>query len=172
MYLSYMNDIADLQRGNEEGSMNTIAGTRPAIEEHKGLNYGLWVAQVLLAVVFSITGFMKLTISAADLAQAMPVGVGLSLPLIRFIGFAEVAGAIGLILPAATRILPVLTPVAAGALAVVMALAAILHASRGEISSLLVVLVLGAVALFVARGRTTYATIPRRVGANRFGPLD
>ena len=142
--------------------MNTIARAQPAIESHRALHYGLWLAQVLLAVVFSATGFMSLTISAADLTQKMPVGLALPLALIRFIGVAEVAGAIGLILPSATRILPVLTPVAAGALALVMALAAILHASRGELTSLAVVLVLGTIAVFVSWGRSTRAPIPTR----------
>jgi len=128
----------------------------------KRTNYLLWAAQILLALVFVMTGFMKLTIPAADLMRAMPAGVGLSVPLIRFIGFAEVAGAIGLILPSATRILPVLAPIAAGALALVMALAALLHAWRGEIASLAVVLALGAIAVFVTWGRTTRAPIPAR----------
>lgn len=142
--------------------MNTIAQARPAIESHKKLQYGLWTAQVLLAVVFALTGFMKLTISDADLARALPVGGLISLGLIRFIGVAEVAGAIGLVLPSATRILPILTPLAAGALALVMALAALLHASRGEIGSVLGVLVLGALALFIVWGRTIRAPIPAR----------
>jgi putative oxidoreductase len=145
-----------------EGSMNTIASARPAVESPKKLQYGLWTAQVLLAVVFAVTGYMKLTISDADLARALPVGGLISIGLIRFIGVAELAGAIGLILPSATRILPVLTPIAAGALALVMALAALLHASRGEIGSVLGVLVLGALALFVVWGRTTRAAIPAR----------
>src|ERR1700687_4768730 len=142
--------------------MNTIASARPAIGAHKGLHYGLWLAQVPLAAVFATVGFMKLTISAADLAQKMPAGMLMPLALVRFIGAAEVAGAIGLILPSATRILPVLTPVAARALALVMALAAILHASRGELTSLAVVLVLGTIAVFVSWGRSTRAPIPTR----------
>jgi putative oxidoreductase len=145
-----------------EGSMNTIASARPAIESPRKLQYGLWTAQVLLAVVFALTGYLKLTISDADLARALPVGGLISIGLIRFIGVAELAGAIGLILPSATRILPVLTPIAAGALALVMALAALLHASRGEIGSVLGVLVLGALALFIVWGRTTRAPIPAR----------
>jgi putative oxidoreductase len=149
-----------------EGSMNTIARAQPGIEAHRALHYGLWTAQVLLAVVFAMTGFIKLTISSADLMQKMPAGLTLPVALIRFIGVAEVAGVIGLILPSATRILPVLTPVAAGALALVMALAAILHASRGEFASLLVVLVLGAVAVFISWGRTNRAPIPARSNGN------
>jgi uncharacterized membrane protein YphA (DoxX/SURF4 family) len=143
-----------------EGSMNTIEGARPNIEAHKGMHYSLWLAQVLLALAFAAAGIMKLTIAATDLAQKMPTGIPIA--LIRFIGVAEVAGAIGLILPAATRILPVLTPVAARSLALVMALAAILHTSRSEFASLPVVFVLGAVALFISWGRTTRAPIPAR----------
>jgi uncharacterized membrane protein len=126
------------------------------------MHHGLWVAQALLAAVFAAAGIMKLTISAADLARAMPSEATLSVALLRFIGAAELAGAIGLILPSVTRILPVLTPVAAGALALVMALAAAFHASRGEIASLPVVVALGAIALFVAWGRITRAPIPAR----------
>jgi putative oxidoreductase len=145
-----------------EASMNTIARALPGMKKDRALHYGLWVAQVLLALAFLAAGLMKLTISPADLAQKMPAGAVLPLALIRFIGFAEVAGAIGLILPTATRILPVLTPVAAGALAMVMALAAVFHASRNEIASLPVVFALGAIALFISWGRTTYAPIRAR----------
>jgi putative oxidoreductase len=147
---------------HSEESMNTIAIASPAIGSHKKLHYGLWTAQVLLAVTFAFSGLVKLTISAAALAQKMPGETLLPLALIRFIGVAEVAGAIGLILPSATRILPVLTPVAARALALVMALAAVFHISRGEFSSLAVVLVLGAIAVFISWGRATRAPIPAR----------
>src|SRR6202171_5672416 len=161
MYLSYMKHLGSTTE-YLEGSMNTIAPTRPAIEAPRARHYGLWFAQVRLAVVFAMTGFIKLTISPADLMQKMPAGLVLPLGLIRFIGFAEVAGAIGLILPSATRILPVLTPVAAGALAVVMVLAALLHASMSEIGSLAVVVVLGAIALFISWGRTKRVPILAR----------
>jgi putative oxidoreductase len=139
--------------------MNTSDLAQSATGTHRRMDYGLWAAQAVLAVVFALTGFMKLTISPEALAQSSS---GLTLGLIRFIGIAEVAGAIGLVLPAATRILPVLTSAAAGALALVMVLAAIFHASRGEIASILPVLVLGALALFVAWGRIARAPIPAR----------
>jgi uncharacterized membrane protein YphA (DoxX/SURF4 family) len=143
--------------------MNTPDHAHRTTAAHGKLHYGLWLAQVLLAVAFAAVGFMKLTISPAALAQSMPAGLVLPLGLIRFIGFAEVAGALGVILPAATRVLPVLTPVAAGALALVMVLAGAFHASRSEIASLPPVLALGALALFVAWGRTTRERIPARV---------
>jgi putative oxidoreductase len=142
--------------------MHTVAHERPASQTSRRLHYGLWAAQVLLAVAFAGAGFMKLTITPADLAKAMPAGGAIPMALIRFIGFAEVAGAIGLILPSATRVLPVLTPVAAGGLALIMALAAALHTSRAEFMSLPVVFGLGALAIFVLWGRTTRAPIPPR----------
>jgi uncharacterized membrane protein YphA (DoxX/SURF4 family) len=167
MYHAYMKDIVrSIQTEHLEGSMNTIARAQPAIEGQRALHYGLWTAQVLLAVVFAMTGFIKLTMSSANLMQKMPAGLTLPVALIRFIGVAEVAGVIGLILPSATRILPVLTPIAAGALALVMALAAILHASRGEIAPLFTVLVLGAVAVFISWGRTDRVPIPARSNGN------
>jgi uncharacterized membrane protein YphA (DoxX/SURF4 family) len=143
-----------------EDFMSTSALARPAAPETtRRLRNGLWIAQAVLALVFVMTGVLKLTISPADLARSSS---GLSLGLIRFIGIAELAGAFGLILPAATRILPALTPVAAAALALVMVLAGIFHASRGEFVSVIPVLVLGVLALFVAWGRTVRAPISAR----------
>ena len=69
---------------------------------------------------------------------------------IRFIGIAEILGAIGLILPGATGIAAVLTPIAAVCLAVTMVLAAVVHGRRGETQAIVVNVVLLALALFVA----------------------
>jgi uncharacterized membrane protein YphA (DoxX/SURF4 family) len=99
----------------------------------KALHITLWVLQVALALAFGMIGVTKLTTSDAVLIQQSgelieKYGVG----LIRFIGIAEVLGALGLILPAALRILPILTPLAALGLAIIMGLATALHASKGE----------------------------------------
>jgi putative oxidoreductase len=75
------------------------------------------------------------------------------LALLRFIGVAELAGGLGLILPAATRIRPMLTPLAALGLATIMTLAFVFHIQRGEWDALPVNAVLGALAAFVAWGR-------------------
>jgi hypothetical protein len=82
--------------------------------------------------------------------------------LIRFIGIAELVGALGLILPAATRVKPFLTPVAAGALALVMLLAAGTHAMYGEMPAMIPVVVLGAMSAFVAWGRMSKRKIEQR----------
>ena len=80
----------------------------------------------------------------------------------RVSGWAEVAGALGLVLPSLTRIQPRLTPLAAVCLAVVMALAVLLHVSRGEFPQVVPPLVIGALCLFVAWGRTKKVVIPPR----------
>jgi hypothetical protein len=136
----------------------TSAAPENAIRPTRGLSIALWIVQWLLAAAFLMAGGMKLLISAAELAKQSEI----SLALVRFIGAAEVAGALGMILPSATRIMPKLTPVAAIGLLIVMVLATALHISRGEISHLPPPLVLGSMAAFVAWGRFKGAPIAPR----------
>ena len=85
------------------------------------MNIALWVLQGLVALLFLMIGSMKVFNYEKFKAQA-----GKDVPskgLTAFIGVSEIAGALGLILPWATGVLPVLTPIAAAALAVVMVLA-------------------------------------------------
>jgi zinc transporter ZupT len=70
-----------------------------------------------------------------------------------FLGVAEVLAAVGLTLPALTRILPVLVPAAAGGIMIIMVSATVLHLSRGELSSAAITLVLLLLATVVADGR-------------------
>ena len=81
---------------------------------------------------------------------------------VRFIGVVELLGALGLILPAATRIMPKLTPLAASGLLVVMVLASVTHISRGEYPMIIANVVLGALAAFIAWGRLTRAPLGAR----------
>ncbi len=121
----------------------------------------LWIVQILLAFAFGAAGTMKTFTPIDELALQMPWVV--SAPaLARFIGVSEIAGAIGLILPAATRIKPSLTPLAAWALVLVMILAALFHAVRGEWSAIPINVVIGALAAFVAWGRSRKAPITVR----------
>lgn len=142
------------------GAMQSDAATvgRPS----KALNVGLWVAQGALALAFGMAGLMKLTTPIDELIAAMGWVAAVPEALVRFIGAAELAGAVGLVLPAATRILPVLTPAAATGLATVMALASFTHLSRGELGAVPVNLVLGGIAVFVAWGRLRKAPIAPR----------
>ena len=82
--------------------------------------------------------------------------------LVRFIGVAELAGALGLLLPALTRRKPVLTAWAAAGLVVVMALAVVVHIARGEPQVLPVNFVLGGATAFIAWGRFRGARIAPR----------
>jgi uncharacterized membrane protein YphA (DoxX/SURF4 family) len=72
---------------------------------------------------------------------------------------AELLGAAGLILPAATGILPSLTPLAAAGLALVMLGAIIFHVSRREYPNLILNTILLAMSVFVAYGR--WFVLPR-----------
>ena len=124
---------------------------------------GLWVAQVLLAFAFGAAGVMKLFMPIADISAQLAWAAASPEWLVRFIGFAELAGAVGMILPAATRILPWLTPLAGLGFAVIQVLAIGVHAARGETAmSLPVNLVLLALSLFVAWGRWRKAPIAPR----------
>lgn len=125
------------------------------------MNIALWIAQVLLGVAFAMAGFMKLVSPIDELARNMS-WVYEARALVRFIGAAELLGALGLVLPSAMRIKPWLTPLAAVGLGVVMVLAMGFHATRGELETLPVNVALGGIAAFIAWGRWKKAPIPPR----------
>jgi uncharacterized membrane protein YphA (DoxX/SURF4 family) len=128
----------------------------------KRLHVTLWAVQIVLALIFAMTGTMKVAQPIAALAASLH-WPGLVPPaFVRFLGVAELLGAAGLILPAATRIAPALTPVAAGALTLVMVPASLWHISRGEFATLAVPVVVGALSAFVAWGRSRRAPIAPR----------
>jgi uncharacterized membrane protein YphA (DoxX/SURF4 family) len=111
-----------------------------------------WIAQVLAALAFGAHGYTLLFRREQALTQyrwATDVPESLR----RFIGTAELLGAIGLIVPAATKVLPWLTPLAAIGLATIMVLAALFHISRREWPNVVFNLVLGTLAAFVAYAR-------------------
>ena len=142
--------------------MDGISDSKPTERPRRGLRIALWVAQVLLAIAFGMGGFMKLTLPLTELTQKLVWPGALPEPLLRFIGASELAAAFGLLLPAAFRIRPELTPLAAAGLVVIMALAVVFHLSRGEAYMIPVNFVLGVIAAFVAWGRFGPAPIPSR----------
>lgn len=92
-----------------------------------------WTLQILLALAFAAAGTMKLITPKAQLvANGMGWAQDFSDTQVTLIGAAEVLGAIGLVVPAATGILPVLTATAAAGLAAVMAGAVMTHLQRSE----------------------------------------
>ncbi len=116
------------------------------------MKYLLWIVQILVAVVFVAAGAMKLLTPATELAQSMAWVSDVPSWLVQLIGVAEVAGGLGLLLPALTRIQPQLTPLAGAGLVLVMLLASLFHLSRGEVGLIVPNLVLLALAAFVAYG--------------------
>ena len=134
------------------------AAARPS----RALHVGLWLAQLLLAAAFILVGYTH-ALAPIDVAIARaPWVASLPVALVRFIGLAELAGALGILLPAATRIRPMLTPLAAAGLATMMVLAIPFHLLRGETNTIVINLVLGVLAAFVAWGRTSRVRIPAR----------
>jgi DoxX-like family len=118
------------------------------------LSIALWGAQILLALAFGFFGFTKATGDLAVLSQMMTWIPSVPGAFIRFIGIAEILGAVGMILPALTRIKPILTPLAALGFATIQALAIGLHAARGETAFTIDLnMPLLALALFVMWGR-------------------
>jgi putative oxidoreductase len=145
--------------------MTTGAPTtdKPATGHGKALHISLWIGQILLAVMFGMAGLMKTTKPIADLGAMLPWTRDVPEALVRFIGIAELLGALGVVLPAATRVRPALTPLAAAGLFVVMLLAFAFHVSRGEAAQALPInLVLGGLAAFVAWGRFKKSPISPR----------
>lgn len=126
-------------------------------------NIGLWVAQILLALAFGMAGFLKTLTPVTELAVTMNWVSVTPEWLVRFIGIVEFAGALGMILPAGTRVLPWLTPLAALGFAVIQVLAIGTHAMLGETATTLPMnLVLLALGLFVVWGRLRKAQISPR----------
>lgn len=134
-----------------------------AVSTGRGWTIGLWVAQLALAGMFGMSGVMHAFMPPDQLVQ-MGVAWAADAPvaLIRFIGIAELAGTLGIILPALTRIMPQLTPLAALGFVAIQALALPFHLYRGEASVTPLNAVLILVALFVFWGRTRKAPIAPR----------
>jgi DoxX-like protein len=113
------------------------------------MNVALWVVQGLLAVLFLFAGGAKLVLSLDQMAG--PV----ALPgwFLRFLGVAEVLGALGLVLPGLLRIRPGLTPLAAAGLVIIMIGATVVTLVGGMVAVALMNLVVALLAAFVAYGR-------------------
>jgi hypothetical protein len=117
------------------------------------MNTALWIVQLLAALAFGVSGVTKMTQPKEKLITNMKWVEDFSPNMIKGIGTIELLGAVGLILPALTGILPVLTPLAGVGLALVMLGAAYTHIRRGETPMIAINLVLLALAAFVAYGR-------------------
>ena len=128
---------------------------------NRSVHIGLWVLQLLLGLMMIMSGANKLFNSEAELVKMgmtfiNDYGIGFA----RFLGVCLLAGGVGLIAPAATKVLPWLTSLAAAMLALYFALAVAFHVSRGESPVLTLVITLLCAA--VAWGRFKLAPIAAR----------
>jgi uncharacterized membrane protein YphA (DoxX/SURF4 family) len=118
------------------------------------MNAALWIGQGVLAVIFAVSGTLKSTQSKERMIATGQTGVrDVPLPLVRLIAACELTAVVGLIAPRATGIAPVLTPIAALGLAVVMIGAAVAHSRLHEPRNVATNAAILALCLFVAVGR-------------------
>jgi uncharacterized membrane protein YphA (DoxX/SURF4 family) len=118
------------------------------------MNLALWIIAIVLAVGFTASGLLKIFRGKEQLvASGMGWAQDFSPSAIRLIGVAEILGAIGLVVPAAVHIAPILVPLAAVGLALVMIGAAAVHARRKETPMIAINAVLLVLAVIVAWGR-------------------
>jgi hypothetical protein len=144
-----------------EGTAMTMTSTAIATPS-RGWHIGLWAAQIALAGLYLMGAWFHFLPAeeAAKMGAVWMSEVPIALP--RFIGVMEVLGVIGLILPAATRIMPHLTVWAAAGLLAIQALAIPFHVIRGEFEPLPFNLIYVALAVFVLWGRARKAPIAPR----------
>jgi uncharacterized membrane protein YphA (DoxX/SURF4 family) len=115
------------------------------------MNNVLWIIQGILAFIFLMVGMMKLMRSKEQIAPMMAFVEDFSQGQLRGIGMLEVLGAVGLILPWAFSILPILTPLAAVGLALNMVGAFLTHLRRKDVVPMGIMnMMLFAMVVFVA----------------------
>ena len=119
------------------------------------MNRALWIVTGLLAVAYLVAGVGKLIVPKEKLATFPGAGwvEDFSAGTVKAIGALEVLAAVGLVLPAATGIAPVLVPLAAAGLVLIMVGAVITRIRRHEFTFMVADLVYLALAGFVAWGR-------------------
>ena len=117
------------------------------------MTIAVWIVSGLVALLYLMAGGRKLVTAQDKLPATFPFVETTGVPLLRVIGALEVLGAIGVIVPAATGIAPILTPIAAVGLALIQVGAIVFHVRRGEVKALPFNVVLLVLPAFVAVAR-------------------
>jgi hypothetical protein len=120
-----------------------------------GMEITLWILQWLLALLFLFTGGAKLVMPIAEMTKQ----IALPGAFLRFIGVAEVLGALGLILPGLLKIQTSLTALAAACLVIIMIGATVITAQIPPLAGALLPLITGLLLIFVAYGRWRLAPL-------------
>ena len=113
------------------------------------MNTALWIVQGMIALLFLFTGVIKLVLPISEMTKQMPMPGW----FLRFLGVAEVLGALGLILPGFLRIRQGLTPLAAAGLVIIMIGATVITLTTASVAMALLPAGTGILAAFVAYGR-------------------
>lgn len=119
----------------------------------KGLNIGLWIAQSLIALTLIWGAYAKLLQPIEETSKMLPWALD-NPGLVKFTGIIDLLGGLGIILPAALRVQPKLTVLAAYGVIVLMIAASVFHISRGEASLIGMNIFFLVLTVFVAWGRT------------------
>jgi uncharacterized membrane protein YphA (DoxX/SURF4 family) len=119
------------------------------------MNIALWIIAGVLALIFLVAGSNKLFIPYAKLSKAPGAGWvnDFSPTFVKLLGVIEIIGAVGLLLPGLLGRVPVLAPIAAVGLALIMVGAATVSLRRHEPKHALLNVVYLALAVFLAVGR-------------------
>jgi uncharacterized membrane protein YphA (DoxX/SURF4 family) len=116
------------------------------------MNTTIWIIQSLMAVLFVLHGIAMFN-PPAPVRESVITKMGYSLPFLKTIGTLEVLGGLGLILPSWARVMPILSPLAALGLVIIMIGAAVSHARQGEGKQTVATSVVTLLVAFVAIGR-------------------
>jgi uncharacterized membrane protein YphA (DoxX/SURF4 family) len=116
------------------------------------MNTTIWIIQSLMAVLFVFHGIAMFN-PPPQVQESVVRKMGYSLPFLKIIGTLEVLGGLGLILPAWTRVMPILSPLAALGLVVIMIGVVVSHARQGESKQTVATSVVTLLVAFVAIGR-------------------
>ena len=122
------------------------------------MNIVLWILQILTAFAFVVHARLMFAPDSPQ-ARMMPYIGAIPAPFRQAIGVAEALGGLSLILPALTRILPWLTPVAASGLAIVLAAAIVFHIQRREGQNIVLNLILLVISVVIASRRFILAPL-------------
>ena len=122
------------------------------------MNTSLWIAQAILGAMMITIGIVK-TFQPIEKLSKLSWTTHSSEGFVRFVGISEILIGAGLVLPQLTGILPLLTPLAALSLCMIMVLAIaehVKHKESHEIGKNVTIILLAA---FVAVGRLSTQNI-------------
>ncbi|MDF3029409.1 MAG: hypothetical protein K0S23_3716 [Fluviicola sp.] len=119
----------------------------------------LWIAQILLSLCLIWAGIVKLFQPIDQLETMWPWTGEVSPALVKLTGIIDLLGALGLLLPSLFKFKPILTPIAAIGIILLMIAASVFHTCRGEGSQIGFNIVVAVISAFIAYGRLKLAPI-------------